>query len=238
MYDDNPSRFGDTIFGYFGRIYFVDFLKGLLEAALTLILFLVVLIVLSVVIRTINSIYQRYRYRNWTSEFYPALKQELKEIWLCLFPSYSLSRDKTKPYSKKTIITGRIANFLALFALLFGIVPNTSMGSEELGHIFEKSNYTSYSYALLYTDGDMERPYRVIAEVDQKSGMYYIESVHFASGEERYVEDAWFHRFDYYAAYHNLILPCVVEDYTGAKIQYLNQKPDREAMKSYGLGDI
>lgn len=109
------------------------------------------------------------------------------------------------------------AGIILGFSLL--IIPKTPLGSEKIGNIFEKEEYTTYYYATMFPDGSTSKNYKVIAEIYAKDKQYVVKKVYFPN-------DGYITFFDQ-ADNLSFTEPTHIEEIDGKywDIQLINEKP-------------
>ncbi|MGL4331133.1 MAG: hypothetical protein ACRCSD_11140 [Clostridium sp.] len=140
-------------------------------------------------------------------------KKSIKGIFTDLNPMISNSgKDK---YVSYTFTIGIIIGIMLI------VLPYTPLGSERIGSIFEKKDYTQYYYANLFPDESNSKNYKVIAEIEAHDKMYRLNKAYFSDGGYK--------NFDSYFTDESLNFeePVYIEDNAGNKwtVQLIDEQP-------------
>lgn len=130
--------------------------------------------------------------------------------------------------STKQMIAGTAIFVVLILGILNDIVPRTPFGSEEIGGLFEKNNYSAYYYVLLFPDDSDSKNYKVIAEIEADGRDYTIERAYLPEGGYVTFNDLLFYSDEKVAFNQKIRLPD--EDDNVWEIQLLNERPTEYAL--------
>lgn len=119
---------------------------------------------------------------------------------------------------------------ILLLSLFVTFMQESPYGSEKLGSIIQKNNHTTYSYVILHT---ATNSYSAITEMSFDYPEYIVENLYFPNSKKIYINDCTFTIFDYYKAYHMLKIPLYIPEKDVESLEYLNIKPNEDALKGH-----
>lgn len=78
--------------------------------------------------------------------------------------------------------------YISIISVIVFILPHTSLGSENIGSLIEKKEYTTYYQAILTTESDKD--YTVTVELAKEDGFLWPEEIYFGNGNHFEIWDS------------------------------------------------
>lgn len=105
------------------------------------------------------------------------------------------------------------------------------MGTEEIGSMFEKKEYTTYQYVSLFPNGSISKNYKVVSEIWATDKNYVIQKAYFPNGGFIRFKDFIF-ELPYDSLKFNEEVRITDDNGTVWKIMLLNEKPNQNLINS------